>query len=262
VRPEDSKQFGIMEFPMFGWLRPKAVCPIDQSYRDWIDSRWKWLENEFGLDRLRNAPVVLPRPQYFPDRYCGTEEDAKRMLGRVCTYMGIDANTIDLIIYQDNTPSYEGHWRQATAGLYQAHQGKFRIWIEVSNLDDPLAMVATMSHELGHVHLLGHGRLSEDAEDQEPLTDLLTVFFGLGVITANSVIREHYWHEGNSSGWRMGRRGYLGMPQYGYALSLFARARGEDGSRFVKELRLDVRSAFRQSMRFLAAEAATDRRTE
>ena len=105
------------------------------------------------------------------------------MLGRVCAYMGIDAATIDLILYEDSTPSYEGHWRESTAGLYQAHEVKFRIWIEVSNLDDPLAMVTTMSHELGHVHLLGHGRVSEDAYDQEPLTDLLTVFLGLGFMT-------------------------------------------------------------------------------
>ena len=73
------------------------------------------------------------------------------MLGRVCAYMGIDAATIDLILYEDSTPSYEGHWRESTAGLYQAHEGRFRIWIEVSNLDDPLAMVATMSHELGRL---------------------------------------------------------------------------------------------------------------
>ena len=247
---------------MFGWLRPKAECPIDTTCREWIDRRWKWLEDEFGLERLLSVPVVVPRPQYFPDRYCGTEEDAQRMLGRVCTYMGIDPATIELILYEDNTPSYEGHWRESTAGLYQSHGGRFRIWIEVSNLDDPLAMVATMSHELGHVHLLGHGRVSEDADDQEPLTDLITVFLGLGVITANSVIREHNWHEGNSSGWKMGRRGYLDMPQYGYALSLFARARGEDGSSFLNELRLDVRSSFRQAMRFLDAEAAAKRRAE
>ena len=247
---------------MFGWLRLKSECPIDPTSRDWIDRRWKWLENEFGLDRLRCAPVVVPRPQYFPDRYRGTEEDAQRMLGRVCAYMGIDAATIDLILYEDSTPSYEGHWRESTAGLYQSHEGRFRIWIEVSNLDDPLAMVATMSHELGHVHLLGHGRVSEDADDQEPLTDLLTVFLGLGVMTANSVIREHNWHEGNSSGWKMGRQGYLDMLQYGYALSLFARARGEDGGNFLNELRLDVRSSFRQAMRFLEAEAAASRRAE
>jgi hypothetical protein len=54
----------------------------------------------------------------------------------------------------------------------------------------------------------------------------------------------------------MGRRGYLGMPVYGYALARFARARGEDGQAWSAELRLDVRSAFKDSMRFLAQENA------
>jgi hypothetical protein len=113
----------------------------------------------------------------------------------------------------------------------------------------------SIAHELGHVHLLGHDRISGEAEDHEPLTDLLTVYFGLGVLTANSVIREQYWHEGYSSGWKMGRQGYLTMPIYGYALARFARLRGEDGEEWSRELRPDVRSAFKQSMRFLEAEA-------
>jgi hypothetical protein len=50
--------------------------------------------------------------------------------------------------------------------------------VEAANLDDPLAMVATAAHELGHVRRLGHGWLSDEAADHEPLTDLLTVFLG------------------------------------------------------------------------------------
>ncbi len=86
-------------------------------------------------------------------------------------------------------------------------------------------MVATLAHELGHIHLLGHGRISDDVEDHEPLTDLLTVFFGMGIFTANAVMYEQYWENGVLSGWSMGRRGYLGMPVYGYALARFARLR-------------------------------------
>jgi hypothetical protein len=55
----------------------------------------------------------------------------------------------------------------------------------------------------------------------------------------------------------MGRRGYLGMREYGYAFARFAWARGEDGSGWSRELRLDVRSAFKQAMRYLSAEAAS-----
>jgi hypothetical protein len=45
------------------------------------------------------------------------------------------------------------------------------------------------------------------------------------------------------------------MPVYGYAFARFARARSEDGAEWVRELRLDVRSAFKKAMRFLAEEA-------
>jgi hypothetical protein len=109
------------------------------------------------------------------------------------------------------------------------------------------------------VHQLGHGKISHDTEDHEPLTDLLAVFLGLGVFTANSVICENYWQAGNLSGSGMSRRGYLGMPEYGYAFALFARARGEGGERWSPALRLDVHAAFKQAMRFLSQEAPAER---
>jgi hypothetical protein len=239
---------------MFGWFRSKLECPVDPATREWIDSRWSWLEEQFGTDRLRGCRVVLPRAEFFPDPYCGTEDCARRVLDRVGGYMDLDPTNIDMSLYADGQPAFDGQWRHGTAGLYQQERGRFRIWVEAANLDDPLALVGTIAHELGHVHLLGHGRISATAEDHEPLTDLLTVFFGLGVFSANSVIHELYWHEGHYSGWQMGRRGYLGMPQYGYAFARFARSRGEDGSAWVKELRLDVRTAFKQAMRFLSEE--------
>ena len=57
----------------------------------------------------------------------------------------------------------------------------------------PFSIVATCAHELAHVVLLGQGRISLDAEDHEQLADLLPVFFGLGVFSANAVIRERNW---------------------------------------------------------------------
>ncbi len=243
---------------MFGWFRSKPECPVDPATRQWIDDRWAWLEGQFGPERLRNGRVILPRPEFFPDPFHGSEEDAMQMFDRVCSYMDIDPAIVTLSFYQDRNPVYNGKWPDRTSGLYSPDGTKFRIWVEVANLDDPLAMVATMSHELGHVHLLGHGRISEEAEDHELLTDLLTVYFGMGIFTANSVIREHYWHAGQVSGWSIGRRGYLGMPAYGYAFARFAQARSDDCAAWVRELRLDVQSAFKQATRFLAEEAGKE----
>jgi len=173
------------------------------------------------------------------------------MLDRVCAYMDIEPAIVELSLYADRNPVFEGRWQQGTAGLYHPEAGKFRVWVEVANLGDPLGLVATLAHELGHVLLLGQGRISAEEEDHEPLTDLLTVFYGMGVFTANSVIRVNHWHAGAVAGWNMKRRGYLGMREYGYAFARFARARDEDGADWSGELRLDVRSAFNDAMRFL-----------
>jgi hypothetical protein len=100
------------------------------------------------------------------------------------------------------------------------------------------------------------GRIAGDAEDHEPLTDLLTVFLGLGVITANGNVREINWTLGNYSGWRISKRGYLDMRIYGYALARFAQDRREDIRRLSRELRLDVRTSFKQAIRFLDWESS------
>jgi hypothetical protein len=239
---------------MLRWFHSKPQCPVDPTMREWIDKRWHWLEAEFGLDRLLDIPVILPRAEFFPDPYHGTSDDARRMLDKVCEYMGIDPSTIEFKVYADDNPVFDGKFQQRTLGLYESEEGTFRIWVEYSNLADPLRMVATMAHELGHVYLLGHGRITDDIEDHEPLTDLLTVFLGMGVFTANAVIRDQESGFGAYRVRQTSRGGYLGMREYGYAFAKFARARGEDGSAWVRELRPDVRAAFKQAMRFLAEE--------
>src|SRR5262249_5916019 len=50
----------------------------------------------------------------------------------------------------------------------------------------------------------------------------------------------------------MGRRGYLTMPMFGYALAKFALARGEEQPPWERHLRPDVQSAYRMTRRFLA----------
>jgi hypothetical protein len=43
-----------------------------------------------------------------------------------------------------------------------------------------------VAHELARVRLLGEQRINTDCGDQEQLTDLATVFFGLGIFTADA----------------------------------------------------------------------------
>jgi hypothetical protein len=231
---------------MFGWFSSKPVCPVDRSSKEWIEKRLIWLTNQFGPEHLLDVKVVQPTPEFFPDAYRANRKDALILLRRVCQYMKVDKERLELKFYRQQRPAWEGQYHGA-AGRYAGDV----IWLDETMLDDPLAVIGTLAHELGHVHLLGDGRISPKEKDHEPLTDLLTVFFGMGIFTANSVIREKHWHDGQVSGWNISRLGYLTMDMYGYAFALFAWYRSEEHPTWAKHLRGDVRAAYKKGVHYL-----------
>jgi hypothetical protein len=82
---------------MFGWF--KTTSPLKPNQRHWINQRFDWLRTEFGDDRLR-GPVVTPSDEFFPNSYAGTFDDASALFERVCKYMDVDRNRIDLKLYK------------------------------------------------------------------------------------------------------------------------------------------------------------------
>jgi len=247
---------------MWEFLRSKPKCPIDPEQQQWIDGRFHWLQEQFGAETSSKARMILPTPEFFPDAYDGREEDAQAMLARVAGYMNVDASRLDLFIYSEANPmaltGADGR-SQGSAGLYMGRateadrQARTSIGIEESQLGDPMALVATLAHELGHEILLGQGRVSADEEDHEPLTDLLTVFLGLGIFTANSTIYDKGWSSGTRAGWQTRRLGYLDQRMFAYALARFAMEREDSPAEWSRHLRLDVREPMGQALRFLAS---------
>ena len=114
-----------------------------------------------------------------------------------------------------------------------------------------MSLVATVAHELGHVRLLGEGRIHSGYDDHEPLTDLLTVFLGLGVFTANSAFSFKQWSDNSYQGWRTERKGYLTEEMFGYALALFALMRGERSLVWSEFLEGSVKTHFKDALKYL-----------
>ena len=123
--------------------------------------------------------------------------------------------------------------------------------LKSSLLKDPLLLVATAAHELGHVILLGGGLLDRETSDHEPMTDLLTVYLGFGIFTANSAARFRQYQEERRAGWSMQKLGYLPEEVYGYALARFAAERGEEKAEWTKHLSTNVRAYFKRSQAWL-----------
>ncbi len=234
----------------------QLYCPVDEATRAWLDYRWAWLCRQFGTKGLRQRPLVQASPEFFPDSYEATPEDVEKLVHRVARYMEIDPATLELHYYEESRNNIIGDSFHGSAGMYRKNEKeKFEIWLEISKLNRPKGVIATIAHELGHVLLLGQERVGSDGEDHEPLTDLLTVFMGLGAFPANNSITEHYWdsewYPGHLPGWSIGKQGYLSMNMFGYAFALFARTRHESVPAWLKHLRLDVRKACQQTLQYL-----------
>jgi hypothetical protein len=222
---------------------------IDQEVIDWLEQHWAWLLAEFGENHLLELKTVLPNEDFFPETYDGSELAIQKLLERTANYMQIDPDEVQLVLYDE---SMKLPFTENAAGLYEEMDDHFRIWIDATRVEDPVPIIATIAHELGHVQLLGKKRISAERPDHEPLTDLITVFFGMGIFVANSALTEVNFRMGNYSSWQMSRKGYLTMPELGYALALFASSRKEVKPAWIRTLRPDVRQAFHWGMQQLS----------
>jgi hypothetical protein len=230
-----------------------------------VDEGFVRLEKMLGRERMLRASVILPSPEYFPDPYDNTPATAEALFQRVCNYMKVERRGIEFEVFPDETEQlrkvlpYWSGGSDGCAGFYTLHPGeedssrKERMVVAVrsTQLKDPLALVATLAHELGHVILLGGRLLDPSTPDHEPLTDLLTVFLGLGIFTSGAAARFTQFQDETRYGWSMKRLGYLPEVVFGYALAKFAVGRGEARPAWARQLSTNVRAYFKDSRAWL-----------
>lgn len=238
---------------MFGWFDRKSECPVRPQVRAWLESRASWIAREFGVERIRRMPVVLPSESFFPDEYDGSKEDVRKLFERVCEHLAIDPARVDLRFYRvgdRRALSALDGWAWA-AGLYQDQDGRAVVQIEESQFREPLSLVATFAHELAHVLLLGENRLRKEEEDGERVTDLLAVFLGFGIFIANSASKSNVFL-GLVEGRESARLGYLSDTELAYALAIVAWLHYEGKPPWSSLLRPYVREPMLEAICWLA----------
>ena len=240
-----------------GLLSPR--CPVPPREQAWIEKMLAWCVDRFGEPPLRR-PVVEPTAEFFPDPYLGAGPDVLRVVERVRVLMGVDADRVEVALeVHGASGDLDAMWlqpgrRTVVAGHYEQRGERGYIRIDPLEAGDQARLVAVAAHEFCHELLLGRGGVpGADGEDHEPLTDLLTVFTGFGIFTANAAF--HF--ESSDSGWRTRRLGYLTLPMFGYALACYAWLRGEAESHrqphWARFLDTNLRAYLRQGSRYLQA---------
>lgn len=244
---------------MFGIGKPKL--PIAEEERLWVDRSFLRLAALLGPGRMMEAEVIQPMPEYFPDRYDGSDESVAAMLLRVATRMMVNPERLVLELFDDTHKvtsrlvPFGGSKSSAPGGLYaEVTDDKMIIAVNRSKLGDPMSLVAVLAHEVGHAILLGSRLVDRDEPDMEPLNDLLTVFLGFGIFNANASFQFRQHTSYDRQGWSMNRLGYLPEQVFGYALARFAYERGEPRAPWAKHLSTNIAAYFRQSMAWLKKE--------
>ncbi|MFF3111046.1 hypothetical protein ACFVSN_17865 [Kitasatospora sp. NPDC057904] len=227
-------------------------CPVGPDERVWIEESMAWLAAEFGRGVLERAPV-LPTAEFFPGPYVGSDADIRGLIAQLCGYLDVAPNRLTIEIEPDDGEGAMvaglglAHRSRSAAGHYRRENGRPVIAVAQRQAARPVALVATIAHELGHVRLLDERRVSAERRDHEPLTDLLTVHFGLGVFTANSAFD---FRQGKQ-GWSSSRLGYLSERMLGYALACYAYRRGESKPAWARHLDTNPRAHLKQGLRYL-----------
>jgi hypothetical protein len=224
---------------------------VDPAAKAWVEERLQWLAGEFGEEVGFEFRVIEPTPEYFPDDYDGSKKSARGLFGRVCEYMGVVSETMKLKVYDEPRNLWlvndKGDYLPSgAAGFYEGAT----IRIAADQLGDPMALVGTMAHELAHYRLLGEGRAMSEQYDNELLTDLTVVFFGLGIFLANTP--RHYdslltiW-----PGTDLKKPEYMTPSMFGYALAHVAWFREERHPAWTKHLTSGARANLKEGLRFL-----------
>jgi hypothetical protein len=214
--------------------------PLPGGRQRWIEESMEWLVGEFGREVLLR-PIVIPG-EVIPRDYDGSEPAARALCSKIARRMDIDPSAIDLLfdLNPDGQPA-RGPLRitKERSGEWARGEQRNRIRLAPELMADPVALVAVFAHEIGHELLLGARRVEVTRPDQEPLTDLLTVFYGLGIFTANASfeVRPHP----SGRGKQPLARGYLREDALAKAMTHYALLRGERHPVWRKQLDRAVR---------------------
>lgn len=212
-----------------------------------VEERILYLEQAFAFlskafnPALLNKPVLTQHSGTLPHKINEVNEIIP-LAQQIARIMDLDLNQLEITFFEagiryfdEKTGDYVYWDKEDYAGLYHGknEEGKYLVSISDDIHQDTDMLIGTIAHEFSHIKLLGEERLEENNED---LTDLLPLFYGLGIYVANSCFKL----ETGAPGWRLSTSGYLRQADWGYLFALYLKARNEHQPEWLEELNKTV----------------------
>ncbi len=202
---------------------------LDPDDEDWQIETWRWFLKEFGgLSRLQRTELVTPSKEFFPATDQTGDEQIAHIFNCVKDLAGMRDWPSELVAQPHRAELKVGEVTalkpisQPPAGTFRLEGNQAVISYDPSNVANPVALIATLIHELAHYRLVSvFENIPGGKEVHEYTTDLLTVFLGFGLFSTNSAFNFSQHHGAGSQGWQYSRHGYLGERGFIFALAIF-----------------------------------------
>jgi hypothetical protein len=237
------------------WKR-KIKCPINQEDKDWVIDQLNWIDQ--NIVKLDQQKTILPTKSFFDRKFDGSEDDAHFVLTQLGQYFRVDTKNIDLNFYSEKsieldrgliTQKEEG---SGTAGLYSQREKGISISIEIQQLSNLTSLIATIGHELCHYVLIGVYDIYIEGDENEWLTDLLAIAFGLGIFLGNSKFNFNQFQSGDGwGGWSYSIQGYLPQQIIAFAMAEIDHRKGLTLVEHIDYMKKDFRNDYNKSSKYL-----------
>jgi hypothetical protein len=239
--------------------------------QDWITDALGEIARLAGFEPLVCAPLLLPEPRFFPDRWSPDVDGVRRLARRLQGYAGLEELKVEIELFDHDRELAPGgvmphsiHHEGAAAYFAGIVDDVCLFGVDVEQLDDALGVTAAMAHEVAHAFRARFELAITDPErvdEEERLTDLTTVYFGAGVLTTNAAARHRSGGLGDGllqgHQWSFRTLGYLSPASMAYALAIVAVVRGLDRSgrrELVDKLELNQAASFKRAVAQLEPE--------
>lgn len=239
------------------WSR-KPKCPITDEDREYVEGWFDAFVKDCGEEHFNSIYTITPTKNCYNIKFTGIEKDAIDVVEITKHLMFINETDIKVEFYSDSpiessegsllsspAEGIDGKWT-STAGTYQQNENEIIISFELSQLRNPISLIATTAHELSHYILLGE----ENVTDDEVLTDLTAIFYGFGIFIGNTRFEFSQYSGASTSGWQSRATGYLPEPVIAYATAYLSHKRKENTD-YKKFFNKTMLSYFNKSIRYL-----------
>jgi len=223
---------------MFG-ARP----PLNAREQAWTEWRVHWIVKHCGMQRMRDVEMLTPDCQDLSAVFTPEAVDWDALRDLMCDRLQLGASSVHIEWDEDAV---------CESSLADCRTDDDRSTVVVGRLacQTPLLLVSSVSRAFADLVLARVDWPADQVTDRRFLAELMASQLGFGLFCANAD-GVHGQHQASDYWWSARKDGLLAARIHGYALALLMWLRGDTENAWGQMLGLDVRDAFKRSLRYL-----------